>query len=74
MTPREHVQPPLDVDGIDSSIVTQMLKPPHTIIDHLVALENGRNTNIGTLNKYRGGIFSECRNERFKEKSLRYVN
>ena len=37
-------------------------------------LDNGRNPDIGTLNKYRDDIFSECCAESFKEKFLRYVN
>ena len=50
----------LDVDGIDISIYTQMLKPPHTIIVHLADFDSGRDPNIGSLKKERGDIFSEC--------------
>ena len=58
MTCRACIQLPLDVDGIDTSIDTQMLKKPHIVLFRLSALYNGRKPYIGTLNKYRGGIFS----------------
>ena len=45
------VQLPIIVDGIHSSIDTQMLKPPHDLIVQFMALENGRNPDIGTLKK-----------------------
>ena len=59
MTFRAIVKLPLDVDRIDASIDTRMLKPPYIIIVHLVDLENGRNPGIDTLKKERGDIFSE---------------
>ena len=74
LTFRECIKLPLDVDGIDASIDTQMLKTPHDLLLHLVALENGRNTDIGTLKKDRGDIFSECCAEIFKIIFLCYVN
>ena len=57
MTFRACVQLPLDVDGIDSRIDTQIMKTTHDLLVHLAALDDGRNTDIGTLNKYRGEIF-----------------
>ena len=60
MTCRACVQLPLDVDGIDSIIDTQMLKTPHNMIVHFAALDHGRNPDIGTLKKDRCDIFSEC--------------
>ena len=74
MTCRECVQLPLYVDGIYASIDTQMLKPPHILLFRLDALYNGRNLDIGTINKDRGDIFSECCTESFKAKFLRCVN
>ena len=53
------VKLPLYVYGIDDSIETKILKTPHILLVHLAALESGRNTDIGTLNKDRGDIFSE---------------
>ena len=44
------------LDGIDASIDTKMLKTPHIILVHLVALENGRNPGIDTIDKDRGDI------------------
>ena len=70
MTCRACVQLPLDVYGID----TKILEKPHDLLVQLAALENGRNPYIYTLNKYRGGIFSECCAEKLKAKYLRYVN
>ena len=51
MTCRACVQIPLYVYGIDASIDNQMMKNPHDIIVHLVALDYGRNTDIGLLKK-----------------------
>ena len=51
-----------------------MLGTPNILLVHLEALENGINTDIGTLNKERGEIFSECCTEIFKQKLLSYVN
>ena len=73
MTCRDCVELPLDVDGIDSSIDTQIPKNPHDLLGHLVVLYNGRNPDIGTLKKDRGDIFSECCAESFEAKFLRYV-
>ena len=73
MTCRAWLQLPLDEDGINSSIDTQILKKRNILV-HLVALENGKKTYIGTLNKDRGDIFSECCAEIFKAKFLRYFN
>ena len=57
ITCRACIQLPLDVDGIDSRICDQMLNPPHYLLVHLVDLDNGRNTDIGTLMKDRGDLF-----------------
>ena len=62
------------VDGIDARIDNQMTTPLHILLVHLAALDNMRNTDIGTLKKYRSGIFLECCAEIFKAKFLRYVN
>ena len=74
MTCRACVQLPLNVGGIDSSIDTKILKNPHILLFQLVALDNFRKPDIGTLNKDRGEIFSECCAENFKAKFLRYIN
>ena len=74
MTCRAYVQIPLYVDGLYDSPNTQILKNPQIILVHLAALENGRKSDIFTLKKERGGIFSECGTKIFKEKFLRYVN
>ena len=74
MTCRACVQLPLYVYGIDASSNNQIIKPPHYLIVHLAALDNGRKPDIGTLKKESGYIFSEFCTESFKEKSLRYVN
>ena len=64
----------LDVDVIYYIIDTKILKNPHDILVHSAALENGRNSDIGTLKKDRGDIFLECCLESFKGKFLRCVN
>ena len=74
MTFRACVKLPLNVDGIDARINTQMLKPPHDLIVQLAALDNGINPEIGTLKKEKGYIFSEFCTDSFKSKFLRYVN
>ena len=51
MTCRDCVQLPLDVDGIDSSIDTQMLKTPHVLLFQFASIYYGGNTYIGTLKK-----------------------
>ena len=51
------VKLPLDVDGIDVSIDTQILKSPHIILFLLAALDDGINLDIVTLNNERGDIF-----------------
>ena len=43
-------QLPLNVDRIDASINTQILKNPHDIIVHLEALDNAIKPGIGTIN------------------------
>ena len=58
MTSRACVQLPLDVDGIDASINSQIMKTPNDLLGHLAALDNGRNPYIGTLKKEKGDIFS----------------
>ena len=60
MTCRDCVQIPLDIEGTDTSIGTQMLKPPHDLLVQLSALEYGIKPYIGTLKKERGDMFSEC--------------
>ena len=74
MTCRACIKLPLYVDGKDSRIDTNMITPPHILLVQLAALENRINKDIGTLNKDRGDIFSECCAESFKAKFLRYVN
>ena len=44
------------------------------MLGHFAALDNGKNPNIGTLQKDRGDIFLECCTEIFKEDFLRYFN
>ena len=70
MAYRACVQIPRDVDYIDSSMHTQMLKTPQDLLVQLAALENVRNQEIGTLNKERGDIFSECCTDSFRGKFL----
>ena len=74
MTFRDCIKLTLDVDGKDASIDTHRLEKPHILLVHLVALDNGRNSDIGTLKKDRGDIFLECCAESFKEIFLCYVN
>ena len=74
MSSRACAKLPLDVDGIDDRIDTQILKTPHIILFHLAALNNGRNSDIGTLKKERGDIFLECCTKIFKAKLIHYVN
>ena len=74
MTFRACIKIPFNVYGIYASIYTQMMKKPHVILVHLVDLYYGRNTDIGTLKKDRGDIFSERCTESFKIKFLRYFN
>ena len=74
MACRACVQLPIYVDGIDAIIVNQILTQPHNILFHLEALDYFIKTDIGTLNKERGDIFSKCFTEIFKEKLLKYVN
>ena len=63
---RSFVQLPLYVEGIDSSINTNIMKNPHILLFHLAALENGRKPYIGTIKKKLGEIFSECYIKSFK--------
>ena len=51
-----------------------MLKTPHDLLFHLVALDNGINPDIGTLKKEKGDICLEFCIESFKAKFMRYVN
>ena len=51
-----------------------MLKTPNNILSHLEDLDYGRNTDICTLKKERGGIFSECCTKIFNEQFLHYIN
>ena len=74
MTCRACVQLPLYIYGIDDIIDTKIIKTPHDILVRLMALDYGRNPDIGTLKKERGGIFSECCNKRFRAKFILYVN
>ena len=69
-----YVQIPLDVDGIDDIMYTQILKNPHNMLFHLLDLEYGRKPDTGTINKERGDIFKEWCTESFKANLLRYVN
>ena len=61
ITCRSCIKIPLDMDGIDDSIDTQILNPSHIILFHLEFLYNGRNPDIGTLKKHRNGIFKILR-------------
>ena len=70
ITCRACVQLPLDVDGIDAIINTQMLTTPHDLLVHLEAFNHGRNPYIGKPKKEKGEIFSEFCTERFKAKFL----
>ena len=74
MTCRACIQLPLDIGGIDASMYTEMIRNPHILLVNLASLYNERNPDIGTLKKDRGGIFSECCKEIFKEIFLHYVN
>ena len=74
MTCKSCVQLPLDSNGIDASINTQILKTCHNLQVHLEDLENGRKSEIDTLQKEKGEIFSWYYTEIFKAKLLRYVN
>ena len=58
MTCRACVKLPLDVDGIDDSIGTQMMKPPNYLLVYLADLDYGKNPDTGTFKKERGCIFS----------------
>ena len=71
---RTYVQLPLYVYGVDASIDNQTLKPPHILIVHLADLDNGRNPDIGALNKERRDIFPEFCTKIFKAKFLCYAN
>ena len=51
MNCRACVQLLIDVDEIYAIINTQMLKKPHGLLVHLVALDNGEKPDIGTLKK-----------------------
>ena len=59
MACRAFVKLPLDVDGVDAIIDTQLLKTPNIILVNLVASYTGRNPDIGTLSTDRGDIFLE---------------
>ena len=74
MTFMDCVQPPLCVYGIDDSIYTQIMRTLHIILVNFAALDNGRKSDIGTLKKERGDIFSEICTEIFKAKFLRSIN
>ena len=74
MTGRACDKLPLDTNGIETSINTEMMKTPHIILFHLEDLENWINTDIFTLKKDMGDIFSGCYNGIFKAKFLYYVN
>ena len=74
MAYRACFQLPLDSDGIDFIMNTQMLNNPNGILVHLEELYNRRKLDIGTLKKERGDIFSECYTEIFKAGILRYTN
>ena len=65
---------PLDVYRVYARIDTQILKPLHELLVHLVDLYKGRNSEIDTLKKEEVYISSEFCTESFKAKFLRYVN
>ena len=74
MTCRACVKLSLYIYGIGSSIDAKMLIQSHDSLVHLEDLEYERNTDIGTLKKERGDIFSYCCTKNFKEKLQCYVN
>ena len=51
-----------------------MLKICHILLVHFAALGGGRKTDISTLKKERGGLFSKCCTKSFKAKFLCYTN
>ena len=51
-----------------------MMNTPNGILVRLVALVNGINPDIGTLNKYKGDVSSDYFTEIFKARFLCYVN
>ena len=57
MSCRARVKGPLDENGIYAKIDNQIMNTPHDILVHLASLEESLKTDIGTLNKYRGGVF-----------------
>ena len=58
ITCRDCVQLLLYVDVIDAIIDTQILKNPNILLFRLVALDNEKNPDIGTIKKEGGGTFS----------------
>ena len=74
MTRRVFYKLSLDVYGIDANIHTQLIFKKHILPVQFMALDNGIKPDIGTLNKDRSDIFSECYAQIFKAKILGYVN
>ena len=74
MTCRACVWLLLDVDEVYAIICTQILKTPNFLLAHVLDLNNNIKPDIGTLKKYRGGVFSEWLTKSFKAKFLNYVN
>ena len=74
MTCRACVQLPIYAHGIYDIIDTQIMNTPHGILVRLVALVNGINPDIGTLNKYKGDVSSDYFTEIFKARLLCYFN
>ena len=69
MNCRSCVQLLLDVYGIDAIIENQMLKDPNYILVQFEYLGYGRNPDINTLKKEKGGIFHNIASKTEKENS-----
>ena len=57
MNGRACVQIILDANGKDTNIYSKILNAYHNLLVNLAALENGINTDIGTLKRDRGCVF-----------------
>ena len=58
MNCRACIKLPIDVDGTDASVDTQIMTPPYILLVHLVDLDHIRNTDIVTLKKEKGDTSS----------------
>ena len=66
---RACVKLPLDIDGIDAIINTQILKTPYDILVHLVALDHVRNPDIGALKKEKEDIIFQNATQKVSKQS-----